>query len=291
MYDVIILGAGPAGMNAGLYAARAGQDTVLLERMTAGGQMALTSVIENYPGFTQGVGGLELGAMMERQAVGAGVRLVYETALEIDCAGRRVRTASGWLESKRLILAMGARAKSLGVPGEERLAGRGISYCATCDGALYRGKRVAVIGGGNSAAEDALYLAGIGCEVVMVHRRDSLRAETAVARRVLEHASISVLWNNRVAAFEGEAKLTQLLLEDGTAVPVNGAFVAIGRAPETELVRGQVEMDEYGFIRAGEDCRTSVSGVYVAGDARAKTLRQVVTAVADGAMAAEGIGG
>jgi len=290
MHDVIIVGGGPAGLTAGLYAARAGRDTVLLERMMAGGQMALTDRIENYPGFSQGVSGLELCAVMEQQAAHAGVRLVYEGVLEIDCAGLAVRTSSGWLQGKRLVLAMGATAKRLGVPGEERLAGRGVSYCATCDGALYRGKRVAVVGGGNSAAEDALYLAGIGCEVVVVHRRDSLRAEAAVAQRLLSHPAISVRWNSRVAAFEGEQKLTRLVLEGGDAVPASGVFVAVGRAPETELVRGQVDMDGHGFIRAGEDCRTTMPGVYAAGDARAKALRQIVTAVADGAMAAEGAG-
>ncbi|MCL1963592.1 MAG: FAD-dependent oxidoreductase, partial [Firmicutes bacterium] len=194
MRDVIIVGGGPAGLTAGLYAARAGMDALLLEKMTAGGQVALTSRIENYPGFSEGIDGPELCMMMEKQAVRAGARIVYAGVLEIDCKGRRVRTSSGWEAGGRLVLATGAKANRLGVPGEERLLGRGISFCATCDGALYRGKRVAVIGGGNSAAEEALYLAGIGCEVILVHRRDSLRAEAALVERVMANAAIKPLW-------------------------------------------------------------------------------------------------
>lgn len=289
MTDVLIVGGGPAGLTAGLYAARAGKEALLLEKLTAGGQMGLTDRVENYPGFSEGVGGPELCMAMEAQAKGAGLRIEYEAAVEIDCAGRRVRTAAGWREAKRLVLALGARAKRLGVPGEDALIGRGISFCSTCDGALYRGRRVAVIGGGNTAAEEALYLAGIGCDVVMVHRRDTLRAEKALARRVLANERITVLWNSAVVRFEGEERLTGMRMGDGAVEPVHAAFVAIGQDPNTALVQGQVAMDAFGFIVAGEDCLTSVSGVYVAGDARTKTLRQVVTAVADGAMAVQGV--
>ncbi len=287
MQDVLIVGGGPAGLTAALYAARAGLSVLLLEKNMAGGQAGLTSRIENYPGFAEGVGGPELCMAMEEQAARAGAQILYEEALEIDCTGRRVRTARGYLAANNLILALGALPRRLGVPGEERFMGRGVSYCATCDGALYRGKRVAVIGGGNSAAEESLYLAGIGCDVLLVHRRDSLRAETAAALRVMQNPRITPLWNSHVEAFDGQKALEFMRLNEGRTEEIAGAFVSIGRLPDTALVKGQLEMDAQGFLLAGEDCRTAVPGVFVAGDARVKPLRQVVTAVADGAVAAE----
>ena len=286
MYDMLIVGAGPAGLTAGLYAARAGKTVVALEKLMTGGQVSLTGSMENYPGFTSGVGGPELAMSMAEQAINAGLQIIYDGALEIDCAGKRVRTASGWHEAKRLILAVGAQPRRLGVAGEERLIGRGISFCATCDGALYRGKRVVVIGGGNAAVEEALYLAGLGDEVLLVHRRDRLRADQVLVNQLLATPNIAVLWNQEVVEFLGEAKLEGIRLSGGAMEPVEGAFISIGRIPDTALLAGQVQMDEAGFIIAGEDCCTSVPGVFVAGDARTKPLRQVVTAVADGAVAA-----
>ncbi|MDR0929736.1 MAG: thioredoxin-disulfide reductase [Oscillospiraceae bacterium] len=288
MRDVIIIGGGPAGLTAGLYAARAGLNALLLERLMAGGQVALTSRVENYPGFPEGVDGPDLCMKMEEQAVRAGLELRYEGALEIDCAAKRVRADEGWLEAKHLILALGAQARKLNVPGEEKLTGRGVGYCATCDGALYRDGRVAVVGGGNAAVEEALYLAGIAKEVTLIHRRDTLRAEQALVNRALEHPRITILWNSEVERLEGEAKLTAIVLKDGRELPMDGLFVAIGRVPQTELVKGQLSLNEQGFILADESCKTSLPGVFVAGDARAKALRQVVTAVADGAVAAAG---
>lgn len=286
MYDVIIVGGGPAGLTAGIYAARAGRSVVILEKLMTGGQVALTNSMENYPGFPQGIGGPELSMAMADQALASGAQIIYDSVLEIDCAGKRVRTQGGWHEARQLILAVGAQPRRLGVEGEEALIGRGISFCATCDGALYRGKRVAVIGGGNAAVEEALYLAGLGCDVLLVHRRDTLRAEKALVQRVEQAANITVLWNTRVTAFVGESRLEAMRLSDGREEPVEGAFIAIGRLPDTLLISGQVELDGEGFVVAGEDCRTSAKDVYVVGDARTKTLRQVVTAVADGAVAA-----
>jgi thioredoxin reductase (NADPH) len=250
--------------------------------------VALTSRVENYPGFPEGVDGPDLCMKMEEQAVRAGLELRYEGALEIDCAAKRVRTEAGWLEAKHLILALGAQARKLNVPGEEKLTGRGVSYCATCDGALYRDGRVAVVGGGNAAVEEALYLAGIAKAVTLIHRRDALRAEQALVNRALEHPRITILWNSEVERLTGEAKLEAIVLKDGRELPMDGLFVAIGRVPQTELVKGQLERNEQGFILADESCKTSLPGVFVAGDARAKALRQVVTAVADGAVAAAG---
>ena len=198
---------------------------------------------------------------MAAQAERAGAALHYESVVEIDCAGRRVRTGKVWQEAKQLILALGAKPRLLGAPGERELTGRGATTTApTCDGALYRGRRVAVIGGGNSAAEEALYLANLGCEVLLVHRRDALRAERTLAARVLENPRIRPLWNSRVAAFEGEKALCAMALEGGAREEIAAAFVAIGREPDTSLVRGQVGMDAQGFIVAEEDCRDERAG-------------------------------
>lgn len=291
MYDVIIVGAGPAGLTAGIYAARAGRDVLILEKTMTGGQAALTSEMENYPGFANGISGVDLAMAMAEQTLNMGAKIVYDGALEIDCAGRRVRTQGGWHEAKQLILALGAQPRLLGVPGEREFFGRGISVCATCDGAFYKGKRVAVIGGGNTAAEEALYLAGLGCDVQLVHRRDKLRAERVLAERVEAEPRITILWESWVLSFEGAKKIERMNLCKDKVEAIDGAFIAIGRTPDTALVRGQVDMDETGFIVAGEACQTSVPGVYVAGDARTKSLRQVVTAVADGAIAASAFTG
>lgn len=286
MYDILIIGGGPAGLTAAIYGARAGKNVLLLEKLMAGGQSALTNRIENFPGFPDAVGGPELALAMAEQAINSGAQIFYDGALEIDCAGKRVRTQSGWHEASYMILAVGAKPRRLGVEGEERLMGRGIGFCATCDGALYKGKRVAVVGGGNTAAEDVLYLAELGCDVLMIHRRDTLRAEKTLADRINANPRITVFWNSTVEEFEGDQKLERIRLNADRVEPVDAAFIAIGRIPDTELLTGQIQMDEGGFIVAGEDCQTSVERVFVAGDARTKALRQVVTATADGAIAA-----
>lgn len=289
MQDVLIIGGGPAGLTAGLYAARAGFSVTILEKLLVGGQVALTSKVENYPGFADGIGGPELCIEMEQQAKRAGAVISYQGALEIDCAGRRARTNTGWYDAKALILALGAYPKKLGVVGEDQYVGRGVSFCATCDGALYRGKRVAVIGGGNSAAEEALYLSGIGCEVLLVHRRDALRAETKVAEEVLASPAITVLWNSQVEALQGDGKLTTMRLHGGRTEAIEAAFVSVGRTPNTSLLRGQLPMNPQGFVLAKEDCSTGMDGVFAVGDMRAKGLRQIVTAISDGAIAVSGI--
>lgn len=288
LYDVMMIGGGPAGLTAGLYAARAGLSAVLLEQMFVGGQASTTDKLENYPGFPDGIGGPELMMQFEQQATNAGLEIRYEPAEKLELEGeiKKAHTAGGIIEAKTAILCMGAARRLLGVPGEEKLTGRGVSYCATCDGALYRGKSVAVVGGGDTAMEDALYLARICEKVTLIHRRDQLRAIGHRAKAVLTNEKIEVLYNSRVEKIEQAEGGVRLTLNEGRALEVSGLFVAIGTKPESELVKDQVELTEDGYVKAGEDTRTSVPGVFVAGDLRKKPLRQVVTAASDGAVAA-----
>ncbi len=288
LYDVMMIGGGPAGLTAGLYAARAGLSAVLLEQMFVGGQASTTDKLENYPGFPDGIGGPELMMQFEQQATNAGLEIRYEPAEKLELEGeiKKAHTAGGIIEAKTAILCMGAARRLLGVPGEEKLTGRGVSYCATCDGALYRGKSVAVVGGGDTAMEDALYLARICEKVTLIHRRDQLRAIGHRAKAVLANEKIEVLYNSRVEKIEQAEGGVRLTLNEGRALELSGLFVAIGTKPESELVKDQVELTEDGYVKAGEDTRTSVPGVFVAGDLRKKPLRQVVTAASDGAVAA-----
>ena len=288
LYDVMIIGGGPAGLTAGLYAARAGLKAVLLEQMFVGGQASTTDKLENYPGFPEGIGGPELMMQFEQQAVNAGLEVRYELAESLELTGdiKRARTMSGDIEAKTVILCMGAGRSLLGVPGEQELTGRGVSYCATCDGALYRGKHVAVVGGGDTAMEDVLYLAGVCEKVTLIHRRDKLRAVGRQADAVRAHEKVEILYNTRVEKVEKAENGIVLHLNDERSLDAAGVFVAIGTKPESALIAGQVETDKNGFILAGEDTRTSVPGVFAAGDLRKKPLRQVVTAASDGAVAA-----
>ena len=288
LYDVMIIGGGPAGLTAGLYAARAGLNAVLLEQMFVGGQASTTDKLENYPGFPEGIGGPELMMQFEQQAVNAGLEIRYEPAEKLELAGdiKRAQIMSGVIEAKSAILCMGAGRRLLGVPGEEKLTGRGVSYCANCDGALYKGKSVAVVGGGDTAMEDALYLARICEKVTLIHRRDQLRAVGHRARAVLSNEKIEVLYDSRVEAVEAAEGGVKLKLNGERELNVSAVFVAIGTKPESALVRDQVELTEDGYVKAGEDTKTSVPGVFVAGDLRKKPLRQVVTAASDGAVAA-----
>lgn len=288
MYDVMIVGGGPAGLTAGLYAARAGLKAILMEQMFVGGQASTTDKLENYPGFPDGIGGPELMMQFEQQAVSAGLEIRYEPAESLELAGevKKARTASGEVEAKTAILCMGAGRSLLGVPGEQELTGRGVSYCATCDGALYRNKRVAVVGGGDTAMEDALYLARVCEKVTLIHRRDQLRAVGRQADAVRSHEKIEILYNTRVEKVEKAEKGLTLRLNGERTLDVDGVFVAIGTRPESALIAGQVETDPAGFVLAGEDTHTSLAGVFAAGDLRKKPLRQVITAASDGAVAA-----
>ncbi|NLG25934.1 MAG: FAD-dependent oxidoreductase [Clostridiales bacterium] len=292
LYDVIIVGGGPAGMTAGLYAARAGLKAVLLEGVFAGGQAAVTDTIGNYPGFPEGVGGPELMARFSDQAERAGLEIRYDgaTALSLDGDVKSAVAGGEIVEGRTMILAMGATRRKLGVPGENELGGHGVSYCATCDGPLYRGKRVAVVGGGYSAVEDATFLRRIA-RVTLIHRRPQLRAQGREASELLTDPSIERRLGYTVSSIEKAPVGLKLNLRDMAgdevgALPVDGVFVAVGTEPNTELVAGQLALDEHGYIPCGEDTITAIPGVFAAGDIRKKPLKQVVTAVSDGAVAA-----
>lgn len=291
MYDLIILGAGPAGLTAGIYAARGGLNAVIVESKAVGGQAALTAEIENYPGFAS-VSGYELVSLMQAQCEALGVSFVFDAPVALALEGdvKRVDTAySGTLEARAVILATGALPRTLGIERESELLGGGVSYCATCDGAFFRGKPVAVVGGGNTAVEDALYLEKFASEVYLIHRRDALRADAILADRV-KNSGVHIVWDSVVTALEGDKKLQSVTLKnvksgDTSSLAVNGLFVAVGQKPATEGLTG-VELDG-GYIVTDSEMRTSLPGVFAAGDVRKKTLRQVVTAAADGAVAAE----
>lgn len=289
--DLLIIGGGPAGLSAAIYGARAGLDSVVLERGIPGGQIATVDSIENYPGFPEGVSGAELGEKMRLQAerLGARFHAADVDTRDLDLASRP-KTAGG-LTARAVIVATGARPRKLGIPGEDTFGGRGVSYCATCDGAFFRGRRVAVIGGGDSAITEALYLSKLAAKVVVVHRRDTFRAAPSLVERLRDRPNIEVKWSRVPVAIEGGGKVECLVLREagGKAeerLETDGVFVYVGMDPVTDFVRGKVDLDQQGYVVTDEALRTRVPLVYAAGDVRAKGLRQVVTAVADGALAA-----
>ncbi len=290
-YDVIIIGGGPAGYTAALYAVRAGLSTLVLEKFSAGGQMTQTDMIDNYPGFDEGIDGFTLGYKMQAGAQRFGAKTVQTEVLSVDLNPfpKRIVTDSGEYTAKTVIIATGADHRHLGLEGEEELTGRGVGYCAACDGMFYRGKTVAVVGGGNSAVKDALLLSKICKKVYLIHRRDTLRAEKIYHEPLLKTDNVEFLWNTTLTGFEAEEKLTALRLNAPNGdelLPVDGAFISIGRDPVTELFAGQIDLDPRGYIIADESTRTSLPGVFAAGDVRTKAFRQIVTAASDGAIAA-----
>lgn len=292
MYDMIIIGSGPAGLAAAIYGQRAKLSVLVIEKQPmSGGQIINTPDVDNYPGML-GVGGFELASKFRAHAdaMGAEVATGEVTSLELSGDIKRVMTEHMTYEGKTVVLATGATHRRLGVPGEERFAGAGVSYCATCDGAFFRGKEVAVIGGGDVALEDALFLSRISSKVYLIHRRDELRGAKSLQEKVFEAENIEIIWNTVVEAVEGEEMVEEITLRqtktgEKSSLPVQGVFVAVGIQPNSELFRGLVNMDEGGYIRAGEDCVTDTPGVFAAGDVRTKMLRQVITAAADGANA------
>lgn len=292
IYDLIIVGGGPGGYTAALYGTRAGLDTLIIERLSAGGQMALTAQIDNYPGFEEGVDGFTLGQKMQAGAerFGAKSELADVTRLDLKSEIKVVETSEGTFYGRTVVISTGAAHRELGIANEQALVGKGVNYCAACDGMFYRGKTVVVVGGGNTAAADALLLSRVAKKVILVHRRDTMRATKIYHKPLMEAENVEFHWNSAVSELLAEEKLYAVKLKDvntgeETTVETDGIFVSIGRKPTTELVSGQVELDPAGYIVAGESTQTNLPGVYAVGDVRTKQVRQVVTAVADGAVA------
>lgn len=296
LYDVIVIGGGPAGYTCALYAARANLNVLVLEKLAPGGQMATTDRVDNYPGFPDGVEGFELAMSMKKGAerFGAVSQMADVTEVKLQGDIKEICAGGKQLQARTVVLASGARPRELGLPGEKELRGRGVSYCATCDGMFYRGKTVVVVGGGDTACADALYLSRLCQKVIVVHRRDKLRASAAYQKPLLEAGNVEFIWDSEVTALEYADILTGAHLRNKktgaqTLIACSGLFVAIGQVPETGLFAGQVDLDPAGYVLAGEDTRTNLPGVFCAGDLRAKPLRQIVTACADGAVAAQAV--
>lgn len=293
IYDVIVIGGGPGGYTAALYSARAGLDTIVLEKLAAGGQMALTTQIDNYPGFEAGVDGFTLGSKMQLGAERFGVKTELAEVYAVELSGKvkTAQTSRGVFRGRTVMLCTGATPRELGLPGEKELVGHGVSYCASCDGMFYKGKTVVIVGGGNTAAADALLLSRICKKVILIHRRDTLRAAKVYHDSLRKAGNVEFRWNSVVTELLENGKLCGVRVWDvktgeETVIGCDGVFVAIGRKPAAELVMGQVELDPAGYVVADESTRTGIPGVFAVGDVRTKALRQIVTAVADGATAA-----
>ncbi len=294
VYDIAILGGGPGGYTAALYGARAGLSTIVLEKLAAGGQMATTTNVENYPGFSEGVNGFDLAEKMQQGAERFGAESAYEEVTAVDFSGeiKTLTTMDGEYRARTVMIATGADPRPLGTAHENELRGRGVSYCATCDGMMYKGKTVVVVGGGNTAAEDAMYLSRMCEKVYLVHRRDSLRASHSYVKALEEKENVEIIWNSRVAEFKFDKKITGVVLENvndasRTELECSGVFVAVGRIPNTQMFEGVLELDKAGYIVADETTCTSIPGVFAVGDVRTKPLRQIVTAASDGAVASK----
>ena len=292
IYDMIVIGGGPAGYTAALYGARAGLEVLVLEKFSAGGQMTQTQQIDNYPGFDEGIDGFSLGFKMQAGAEKYGARTEQTEVLSVklDESPKVISTDMGDFFAKTVVVATGAEHKHLGIDGEDALIGRGVGYCAACDGMLFRGKTVAVVGGGNSAAADALLLSKICKKVYVIHRRDTMRAEKIYHEPLMQAENVEFKWNCTVEEFVADAKLSAVVIADKLSgeketLELDGLFISVGRSPVTELFRGQLDIDAQGYIVADETTRTNIPGVYAVGDVRTKVVRQIVTAAADGAVA------
>lgn len=293
VYDTVIIGGGPAGLAAGIYAMRARLNAVLIEKLQPGGQMIVTHLVENYPGFASGISGAELSAQMEAQARALGLEIVSTNVTSVDLTGpeKLVVTPDEEYKAPTVIIAAGATPRRLDVPGELELTGKGVSYCATCDGPLFRDKEIAVVGGGNTAVQDAVFLGRFASKVTIVHRRDALRATRILQERAFKNEKVEIAWNSVVTEIRGDQRVEALLLQDVNTgaereTRVDGVFVLTGTDPNTQFLKRSVVLDPAGYVITDEDMQTNVPGVYAAGDCRRKSLRQMVTAAADGAIAA-----
>lgn len=292
MYDIVIIGAGPAGLAAAVYGQRAEKKTLLIDEKGYGGQIINTPEVENYPAI-QKISGFDFASSLYQQAADLGAELTFEKAVGIEDKGdiKIVKTEGGAYEAKAVIVATGAKNRPLGLEREEELTGKGVAYCATCDGAFYRGKAVAVIGGGNTALEDAEVLSSLAEKVYLIHRRDAFRGEESNVKRIQTKENVEILLNKIPTALLGEDKINGLEIEDKisgerTVLKLDGVFVAIGQMPDNEAFADQIQLDDKGYVAAGEDCLTKSKGIFVAGDCRTKNVRQLATAVSDGAVAA-----
>ncbi len=292
-YDTIIIGGGPAGLSAAIYAARGGLTTALFESMIVGGQINVTTEVENYPGFEESLPGVELTSRMRNQAERFGAEIHYAEVNAVGLEGlcKIVETSEGSFRTKSIIFCTGAHPRLLNVPGEERLTGRGVSYCATCDGALYRDKIVAVVGGGDSAIEEAMFLTRFTQKVYVLHRRNELRAQQIIQQRAFENPKMEFVWNTVIQEIKGDRKLEELELynhqtQQVSFLKVDGLFIYVGILPNNALLESRLELDPGGFVRTDDYMHTNIPGIYAAGDIRSKVLRQVVTACSDGAIAA-----
>ncbi|UCD70625.1 MAG: thioredoxin-disulfide reductase [Syntrophobacterales bacterium] len=294
IYDVVIVGGGPAGLTAGLYASRARLNTLLLEGISVGGQMMTTDIVENYPGFPQGISGADLTAIMEEHAKRFGLmtEMGEVIGLELTSGEKLVKTVDREYRAEAIIICTGTEYRKLGIPGEAKFTGRGVSYCATCDGAFFKDNKIVVVGGGDSALTEALFLTKFAKEITIIHRRDALRATKIYQERAFSNPKINFLWNSVVEEIKGNQTVESILVKNVTSgevseVPTEGVFMFVGIEPKTAFLRGVVELDESGYILVDENnLQTSVDGIFAAGDARKKMLRQVATAVGDGATAA-----
>jgi thioredoxin reductase (NADPH) len=292
-YDVIIIGGGPAGLSAGLYTSRSRLDTLLIERGLVGGRITDAELVENFPGFADGISGMELGQLMQRQATkyGLNITIADVTGLELKKDKKVVKTTTGDFNARAVIIATGSERGKLGVPGEVEVTGKGVSYCATCDGPLFRGKTVAVVGGGNAAISEALYLAKFASKVIVIHRRDQLRATRVLEEKARAEPKIEFLWDTVVEKIEGEKALEKLNLRQvktgkKSSLDVDGVFIAVGLKPSTDFLKGVLPLDEGGYIVTNERMETEVPGIFAAGDIRQNSPRQAITAAGDGATAA-----
>jgi len=293
MYDVIIVGAGPAGLTAGIYAARGGLKTAVVELAMPGGQAASTENIENYPGFPDGINGYELMNLFHKQALTFGVEFIFEEVqkLELKEAVKKVHTSGQVLEARSVIITAGSKPRLLGVPGEDSFRGSGVSYCATCDGAFFKGKKVVVVGGGDAAIEEGTYLTKFAEEVTIVHRRTGFRASQIVLNRAKDNPKIRFELNAAVEEIIGSThvegvRILNVLNNETRNIPADGVFIYVGTDPNAQFINGEIETDERGYILTDSLLRTNIKGVYAAGDIRNTPLRQVATAVGDGALAA-----
>ncbi len=293
MENLVIIGSGPAGLTAGIYAGRAMLRPLIIAGQAMGGQAASTDEIENYPGFPEGISGPELAQLFQRQAEKFGARIEYDIVTDVDFSNHpfTITTYGGTIEAKTVIISTGVAPRKLGVPGEKEFSGRGVSYCATCDGFFYNGKEIAVVGGGDAALEEGLFLTRFATRVHLIHRRERLRAHAAAQKRARQNEKMNFIWNSVVTEILGDEKVAGLKIQDvetgeESELPVDGVFVYIGQIPKTGLFVGQVELDEFGFVATNRRMHTSVPGVYAAGDVQDRVLAQVVTAAGSGAIAA-----